>query len=316
MKPIFEISAHTAPKVYLTEEYQRQHLDPDKYKRFDRTFLEKRLDLFRKLDLHWFNTWANSDVYSDNTQETELAAFLTDYLANHQELRMSSLHFVGSVFEMDPEKDQRIKAQMKRIVEMFKDCQPKSIVMHPGTFGEGGFKCNKPNYLEACEKLGKDKVRDIVADNIRYFGEEAGKYGIRIAVENIYGGRIYSRIDELIDLVDHVDLPNVGFCLDTGHANADGVDIPMAVRLMKDRLFELHLHDNYGKDSHYPIGFGNINWIEFIQALQEIDYQGTATFEFFRWPIDDIEEGLKQAVLTWRMFEKLANTNYHTYNYL
>lgn len=316
MEPLFEISAHTAPKVYLNKEYQKQHLDPDMYKKFDREFLENRLDLFRKLDIHWFNTWANSDVRSDNTQEKELAEFLTEYLAKHPELKMSSLHFVGSVYENEDDNIEMMKKQMERVVEMFKDCHPKNIVVHPGTFGEGGSKCNIPNYHAACERLGKDKVLDVTASNLRYFGEIAGKYGINLAIENIYGGRVYSRIDEIIDLVKRVDLPNVGYCLDVGHANADGLDIPMVVRLWKDKLFELHLHDNNGKDSHYPIGFGSINWIEFIRALQEIDYKGTATFEFFRWPIDDVEEGLKQAILTWRMFEKLAYTNYHTYDYI
>lgn len=316
MKPLFEISAHTAPKVYLSKEYQAQHLDPDKYKKFDKKFLEERLDLFRKLDIHWFNTWANSDVYTDNSQETELAGFLTEYLAEHPELKMSSLHYVGSVYESDSEKEKKMKEQMRRVVEMFKGCSPKNIVVHPGVFGEGGSKCNIPNYHAECERLGKDRVLDITASNFRYFGEIAGEYGINIAIENIYGGRVYSRIDEMIDLVDRVDLPNVGYCLDVGHANADGQDIPQIVRLWKDKLFELHLHDNNGKDSHYPIGFGSINWIDFIRALQEVDYKGTATFEFFRWPMDDVEEGLKMAVLTWRMFEKLACTNYHTYDYI
>lgn len=316
MKPLFEISAHTTPKVYLNREYQMQHLDPDRYKRFDRKFLEERLDLFRRLDLHWFNTWANSDVYSDNSGEKELAEFLADYLSRHPELKMSSLHFVGSVYESDEEKICRMKEQMERVVEMFKDCHPGSIVLHPGTFGEGGSKCNIPNYHAACESLGKETVMDITADNIRYFGQIAGKYGIRLAVENIYGGRVYSRIDEITELVRRVDLPNVGYCLDVGHANADGLNIPEVLRAWKDKLFELHLHDNNGKDSHYPIGFGTINWIEFIQTLVEIEYKGTATFEFFRWPVENVEEGLRQAVLTWRVFEKLAVSNYHTYDYI
>ena len=316
MKPLFEISAHTAPKVYLNKEYQNQHLDGDKYKRFDKDFLKNRLDLFQKLDIHWFNTWANSDVYSDNTEETELARFLTEYLSEHENLKMSSLHFVGSVYESDETKIKAMKEQMKRVVELFKGCKPKNIVVHPGTFGEGGSKCNIPNYNNACQTLGKEKVMDITADNLRYFGKIAGEYGINIAIENIYGERVYSRIDEITELVNRISLPNVGYCLDVGHANADGLDIPQIVRCWKDKLFELHLHDNNGKDSHYPVGFGTINWIDFIKSLKEIEYKGTATFEFFRWPIDDVEQGLKAAILTWRMFEKLASTNYHTYDYI
>ena len=55
---------------------------------------------------------------------------------------------------------------------------------------------------------------------------------------NSIGGReylrrtFYSQIDELIALVEEVNLENVGFCLDVGHANVDGVDIPAAIQRM------------------------------------------------------------------------------------
>lgn len=313
---IFEISAHTAPKVYKKKEDQQQHLEGDCYRVFDRAFLEERLDLFRELGITWFNTWANSDVYSDNTQDVALAAFLSDYLAKHQDIKLSSLHYIGSVFELNEDQDRVIKEQMQRVIALFKDCHPRCLVMHPGTFGDGRFKCHKINYAAACETYGVDKVKDLVADNIRYFGKLAAAHHIKIAVENLFEGRIFSKIDDLIDLVDRVNLENVGFCLDVGHAHVDGVDIPDAIRKMKGRLFELHLHDNLGADSHYPIGFGSINWYEVIRALKETDYQGTATFEFFRWPLQDAKQGIKQAILTWEVYEKLSFAPYVSSDYL
>lgn len=313
---VFQISAHTAPKIYKKKEEQKLHLEGDQYRIFDADFLRERLDLFRKLNLKWFNTWANSDVYSDNSGDIALAEFLKKYLQEYEGLKMSSLHYIGSVFELNPDMDRQIKEQMKRVIELFRDCHPKNLVMHPGTFGDGRFKCHKIRYQEACEELGENKVKDIVAENIRYFGLEAGKYGIQIAVENIFGGRIYSRIPDLIDLVKKVNLDNVGFCLDVGHANVDGVDIPDTIRRMGDKLFELHLHDNWGEDSHLPIGFGNINWFEVIRTLKEVDYQGTATFEYFRWPLENVEEGVRQAVLTWETLEQISFDGYHTIDYM
>lgn len=313
---MFDVSVHVAPKRYKEQRYIDEHLEADELKYFSADALREILDAVRGLGAHWFNTFANSDVYSNNPEDDELAAFFKAYLDEHPDFHMSSLHYVGSVFELDEDKHRMMLEQMKRTADRFGPCHPRAFVMHPGTFGVGGSKRNIPNYRQACTLLGADAVLEKTASNIRYFGECAANYGVNIAVENIYGGRVYSTIDDLVELVDAVDLPNVGFCLDVGHANCDGVDIPATIKRMGKRLYELHLHDNYGQDSHYPIGVGNINWLDVIRALDEIGYEGTATFEFFRWPVEDKWEGVRQAIATWESLEKIAYEGYWTYNYM
>ena len=64
-----------------------------------------------------------------------------------------------------------------------------------------------------------------------------------------------------------------------------------------------------------PIGFGTVNWIEVIEALNAIDYPGTATFEFFRWPMPDYEQGLTRAVEMWRTLEFVQENGYFTTNW-
>ena len=52
-----------------------------------------------------------------------------------------------------------------------------------------------------------------------------------------------------------------------------------------------------------------------IEALKAIDYQGTANFEFFRWPMPDYEQGLTRAVEMWRTLEFVQENGYFTTNW-
>jgi sugar phosphate isomerase/epimerase len=70
-------------------------------------------------------------------------------------------------------------------------------------------------------------------------------------------------------------------CLDTGHSNFCGENPADAVRLLgKEYLGALHVHDNNGvADQHRTPGEGNIDWIDFSNALAEIGFGGCVSFE-------------------------------------
>lgn len=231
-------------------------------------------------------------------------------------MKLSSYHFVGSVLDEDDPEQKRVRHYMQKSLDIYSVLEPGVFVVHPGTFSDGGFKKNKIVHQASLEKWGAEETHRRVVENLRWFGQRAAEKGIRLAIENIYGGRFYSQIDELIALVEEVNLENVGFCLDVGHANVDGVDIPATIQRMGKKLYEVHLHDNNGKkDQHLPIGFGTVNWIEVIEALNAINYPGTATFEFFRWPLPDYEQGLTRAVEMWRTLEFIQENGYFTTNW-
>lgn len=311
----FPISAHVYPKVYRSDEFRKQRREDDRCTRFDERIARERLDIVRFLGLPSFNTFSNNDVWWDLSENAEIAHFFQAYLNEHTELAMSSFHYIGSVYEESAEKTDLLRRQMVETAELYGPCHPTCFVLHPGTFGEGRFRGNLQNYREAVSAHGERAVMRAVADNIRFFATEAEKYGVRIAVENLYGGRVYSGIDELLELVQFVERDDVGFCLDTGHAHVDHVDIPEAIRAMGDKLFELHLHDNVNSDEHKPVGFGTIDWAPIICALRDVGYRGTASFEFFRWPCADFRQGLSRAIGAWRAFEQVAFDGYSYFDW-
>ena len=77
--------------------------------------------------------------------------------------------------------------------------------------------------------------------------------------------------DLMIRLVDAVDNPALGLCLDTGHQHLFS-DLPLRdwVRRMAPRLRHIHLHDNdRSRDAHWPLGRGTIDFGTFFAALSE-----------------------------------------------
>jgi sugar phosphate isomerase/epimerase len=81
--------------------------------------------------------------------------------------------------------------------------------------------------------------------------------------------------------VDEADLPNVGACLDVGHAHVHS-DFPPHrwVEALGPRIRHLHLHDNdRSYDRHDAIGEGTLDWSALVSALRQQGLRPTATLE-------------------------------------
>ena len=110
----------------------------------------------------------------------------------------------------------------------------------------------------------------------------AEQLGIRLACENLQlkgQPRPLCRMEDLRRVVD--DYPStVGICLDTGHANNNGMDPADEARIAGERLIALHMQDTDAvEDRHWPPGLGTINWRRVSAALIEIGFDGARTFE-------------------------------------
>jgi len=97
-------------------------------------------------------------------------------------------------------------------------------------------------------------------DHLRRLGDEAGRHGIRIMVENIDPVGIYIlrrayglRLDLIAEQVQAVDHPQVGMCFDAGHgylaASYLGWDYLATIRQVAPLVGHIHLNDNFGRTS-------------------------------------------------------------------
>ncbi len=103
--------------------------------------------------------------------------------------------------------------------------------------------------------------------------------GVRICIENLPGYTAgYEQLRPLVEFLPHDE---IGVCLDTGHANMQGVDCADFVRMAGQRLAALHVQDTVGKDDDHimPYGRGTVGWVAFLAALSETGYAGLFNFE-------------------------------------
>lgn len=121
-------------------------------------------------------------------------------------------------------------------------------------------------------------IKGSIEDNLCYFKRiiPSLKAGMMLAIENM------EREDEIYsaeDLIDLADTLGTGICLDTGHANMMGLDIPAFIEKCGERLIATHIADNNGlEDQHMLPGFGNIDWENIIPAFRK-HYSGFLNYE-------------------------------------
>lgn len=122
------------------------------------------------------------------------------------------------------------------------------------------------------------------------YGEYAKKCGTHIAVENLFCQHKENRAKLTAnacstgeELAATVDALGEGFvaCLDVGHAGLAGQSAAEMIRTLgKKRLHALHVHDNnYMEDQHKVPYHGKMDWESIIDALAEIGYDDSFTFE-------------------------------------
>ena len=120
-------------------------------------------------------------------------------------------------------------------------------------------------------------------ENYRIVAEHAKKLGIKIAFENTEGEEYLDRLME-----DLSDLPNVGFCWDTGHELCYNRSRDLTASY-GDRLIATHLNDNLGisdpahifwtDDLHLLPFDGITDWQSVADRLTRCGFSGPLTFE-------------------------------------
>ncbi|MDR2023823.1 MAG: sugar phosphate isomerase/epimerase [Hungatella sp.] len=166
----------------------------------------------------------------------------------------------------------RLEQMMRRSIEGASLLGAPWIVVHPSTHIERG-----------------EAAQDTHEMNVQFFqdlADYAKQFGVGIAIENMWGKtaekvrRYAIDAQELVDLVDAVDRPNIGACWDTEHASIEDQDQAKSIRLLGSRLKCLHVSDESGPDAVHILPYmGRISWPEILQALADIGYQNSFTFE-------------------------------------
>jgi sugar phosphate isomerase/epimerase len=116
--------------------------------------------------------------------------------------------------------------------------------------------------------------------NVAFWQQEIQRWaraGITIVLENSTD----KSPDHLIDLVDEVDNPHLGLCLDIGHQHLfSELSVLEWVQRMGKRLYHLHIHDNdRTDDKHWSPGRGTIKFEPLYTAIRQYAPQAILSLE-------------------------------------
>ncbi len=123
-----------------------------------------------------------------------------------------------------------------------------------------------------------DNQRAAAMRSLEALCPQARAAGVRIALEVIPNA--LSPAPALVRLIeDDLDLPELGICMDTGHAHLQG-DVADAIDAASGYLAATHVHDNHGAADEHLVPFeGTIDWPSVAMTFTKVGYDGTLMLE-------------------------------------
>ena len=118
-----------------------------------------------------------------------------------------------------------------------------------------------------------------VVESLDVVARRCAERGIACVLENKLPHLLFGNVRDILWILDSLDSPQVGVCLDTGHASLSG-GLLQVVHSLAPQIWMMHVHDNNGHaDDHYPPGDGRINWHALLNDLMQVHFHGTLMLE-------------------------------------
>jgi 4-hydroxyphenylpyruvate dioxygenase len=152
--------------------------------------------------------------------------------------------------------------------------------------------CMGIDTMLVCSNVATATVDDttVSADHLRRLGDEAEKYGVRLAFEALAWGRFvddFRRAWRIVELADH---PAVGVCLDSFHILSRGHDPAEIETIPGQKIFFLQLADapaltmdvlSWSRHHRLFPGEGSFDLAGFMEHVIGAGYAGPLSLEVF-----------------------------------
>lgn len=178
----------------------------------------------------------------------------------------------GPLYAFCSGRDEQLEEWMRRSLIGSRMLGVRWMVMHPDTL--------------VTENAMDPRTMQMNVDYFRRLSDEAGRYGVGIAIEDMWGKtkegvpRFAIDVDELCDLIDRVGAENTGACWDAEHGSIENLDQGAAIRKLGKRLKALHISDQTAANNIHILPYmGFTDWDDVLQALADIGYDHPFTFE-------------------------------------
>ncbi len=136
--------------------------------------------------------------------------------------------------------------------------------------------------------------------------EHADLTGVNIGIE-CEPGLYLEYAAELRAWIDRLNHPRLGANLDIGHSQVIGESVPDVIRLLGDRIWNLHVEDIPGRKHYHMIpGDGTLDWHAVRNALIEINYQRYLTVELYTQTADPQTAAVRSHAFLSPIFEPVT----------
>jgi len=121
-------------------------------------------------------------------------------------------------------------------------------------------------YIEQIEPY---KTQKYLIENLKLIVLEGKKEGISISIENDDKGSDYPlwKLKDVKEVLENVE--GLDFTYDPGHANTADEDVYNFFEKVIDFTNVIHLHNNFGQDSHNALNDGDIDYKKMVELFKK-----------------------------------------------
>jgi sugar phosphate isomerase/epimerase len=209
--------------------------------------------------------WINSGSKTINKKAGELGLQPTQFVAHFMMENFSSPEQINSDSGLE---------DLKNVIEITKDfnnCKVLTIPIGPLSLHW--------DQIQDMNLSWASDIRKRFVEKLNKFLELITNSGLVFALE-ILPSSVVDGIEGFLAICNELNSPDLGINLDTGHAWACREIVPLLPFRLKDRIFGLHLCDNFATENlSLAPGKGSIEWKPFMKNLLSSGYNGSLDIE-------------------------------------
>jgi sugar phosphate isomerase/epimerase len=232
---------------------------------------------------------AEQPAFLIGIQSYSLRGYPVDEAIQHAaDLGFAHMEFYSAHFPLDSTPEQIAAMQEKMASHNLK-------IQGHGVNGFGGDHDANRAIFEFAKQAG---IKNISADPSPEAFESLDKlvaeYDIRIAIHNHGPSARYDRVVDVLKAIEGHD-PRIGACADLGHYIRSGEDPVEVIRVLRGRLYGIHLKDFAEQKANTAgviLGQGHLNVEGVFRALKEVEFpiDGCLSLEYEENPSDPLDD--------------------------
>jgi len=131
-----------------------------------------------------------------------------------------------------------------------------------------------PDLVTPVSVQGRKLMLENTTKTLDYLSKQAKKFGLELCLETVDQKAL--DVEEYKKILANLD---IYITLDIGHLSTYfSIDLEDFIKIFKDKIKHIHLHDFKGSEDHLPLGAGRLELDKVVAALKKF-YNNTITLE-------------------------------------